>query len=64
MVIVSKERIQKQPGFMYFVGKDGYVWAAPMKHNKTGQKHRVGNEHIPPMGKMCFVNKDGYVETK
>ena len=35
---IGKEKIQREKGFLYFIGKDGYVWAAPMKHNKTGQE--------------------------
>ena len=39
---IGKEKIQREKGYLYFIGKDGYVWAAPMKHNKTGRKKKVG----------------------
>ena len=39
---IGKEKIVREKGFLYFIGKDGYVWAAPMKHNKTGKKKKVG----------------------
>ena len=35
---IGKEKILREKGYLYFIGKDGYVWAAPMKHNKTGKK--------------------------
>ncbi len=59
---IGSERIAREEGYLYFVGKDGYVWAAPMKHNKKGRKKRVGNEKIEKEeGFMYYVGKDGYV---
>jgi hypothetical protein len=47
---------------LYFIGKDGYVWAAPMKHNKTGKKKKVGTEKIAKeSGFMYYIGKDGFV---
>jgi hypothetical protein len=43
---VNWKKIQREKGYMYFIGKDGFVWAAPMKHNKTGVKKRVGTERV------------------
>ncbi len=43
---IGKEKIQREKGYLYFIGKDGYVWAAPMKHNKSGKKKKVGTEKI------------------
>ena len=34
----------REGGYLYTVGEDGYVWAYPMKHNKTGKKKRVGTK--------------------
>jgi hypothetical protein len=45
---VPREKIKREKGFLYFIGKDGYIWAAPMKHNKTGVKHKVGTQKVPP----------------
>jgi calcineurin-like phosphoesterase family protein len=39
---IGKEKIQREKGYLYFIGKDGYVWAAPMKYNTTGKKKKVG----------------------
>jgi hypothetical protein len=55
-------KIAKEKGFMYYIGKDGYVWAAPMKRNKTGRKKKVGTEKIAKeKGFMYYIGKDGYV---
>jgi len=59
---IGSEKIAREEGYLYFVGKDGYVWAAPMKHNKKGRKKRVGNEKIEKEeGFMYYVGKDGFV---
>jgi len=59
---VGNEKISREDGYLYYVGKDGYVWAAPMKHNKGGRKKKVGNEKISKKeGFMYYVGKDGYV---
>ena len=50
---IGKEKIQREKGFLYFIGKDGYVWAAPMKHNKTGKKKKVGTEKIAKEKASC-----------
>ncbi len=59
---IGKEKIKREPGYLYYVGKDGYVWAAPMKHNKSGKKKKVGKEKIKKEpGWMYYVGSDGYV---
>ncbi|MFN3910009.1 MAG: hypothetical protein ACK4J0_02135 [Candidatus Anstonellaceae archaeon] len=59
---VGNEKIQREDGYIYYVGKDGYVWASPMKHNKKGKKKKVGNEKIQKKsGFMYYIGKDGYV---
>ena len=64
MVRISKTAIQRQPGYLYYLGKDGYVWASPMKSNVGGKKHRAGNEHVVRPKGMCWIGSTGYVETK
>jgi hypothetical protein len=64
MAIISKTPIQKRTGYLYYVGKDGYVWGSPMPSNKGGTKYRAGNELINRGGRMAFINSQGYVETK
>ncbi|MCD6549442.1 hypothetical protein J7K41_01890 [Candidatus Micrarchaeota archaeon] len=59
---IGKEKIEREPGYLYYVGKDGYVWRAPMKFNKRGRKKRVGTEKIiKEPGYMYYVDKKGYV---
>jgi hypothetical protein len=63
---VGSERVKREDGFLYYVGKDGFVWAAPMKHNKRGRKKKVGGEKIEKRsGYMYYLGSDGFVyETK
>ena len=59
---VGSERVKREDGYLYYIGKDGYVWAAPMKHNKKGKKKKVGSEKISKeSGCMYYLGKDGYV---
>lgn len=59
---IGTERITREGGYLYYVGKDGFVWAAPMKHNKRGRKKKIGSEKIrKEKGFMYYVGKDGYV---
>jgi len=43
---VSKERIEREEGYLYYLGKDGYVWRTPMRGNFKGRTARIGTEHI------------------
>ncbi|PIU09501.1 hypothetical protein COT30_04145 [Candidatus Micrarchaeota archaeon CG08_land_8_20_14_0_20_49_17] len=59
---VSSEKIAKEDGYLYFLGKDGYVWRVPMKHNKKGSKKKVGSEQVTKTdGYMYYVDGAGYV---
>lgn len=59
---IGKEKVNREEGYLYYIGKDGYVWATPMKHNKSGRKKRVGNERIEKQeGYLYFLGRDGYV---
>jgi hypothetical protein len=59
---IGSERIDRQDGYLYFVGKDGYVWRVPMKHNKRGTKKKVGTERImKEKGFLYYVGSDGAV---
>ncbi|MEM0106618.1 MAG: hypothetical protein QXD11_00315 [Candidatus Micrarchaeaceae archaeon] len=59
---IGKEAVQKEDGYLYYVGKDGYVWRAPMKTNPKGKKQRVGSEKIEKEdGYFYFIDKKGYV---
>jgi len=59
---IGSERISREDGYLYFVGKDGYVWRVPMKHNKRGSKKRVGSEKVSKeRGFLYYVGSDGFV---
>ena len=59
---VGNERIEREDGYLYYLGKDGYVWRVPMKSNKTGTKERIGTEHIErEKGYFYFIDDEGYV---
>jgi hypothetical protein len=59
---LSKERIKNEKGYLYYLGKDGYLWKTPTKLNKSGKKARVGSEKISREdGYMYFLDKKGYV---
>jgi len=59
---VTKEPIKREPGYLYFLGKDGFVWQNPMKSNKSGKKAKVGKEKVErEKGYLYFVDSEGYV---
>jgi len=59
---VSKEKIAREDGYLYYVGKDGFVWRSPMKVNKRGTKKKVGSEKINrKKGYMYYIDRSGYV---
>jgi len=64
MEIVGREKINKERGFFYFVGRDGFVYKVPLRHSKIENKEpqRVTNEPIKlEKGFVYFVNKEGFV---
>ncbi|MEW5996007.1 MAG: hypothetical protein AB1657_00220 [Candidatus Micrarchaeota archaeon] len=59
---IGSEKIMREEGYLYFVGKDGYVWRVPMKHNKRGSKKKVGTQRVDKKrGYLYYVGDDGYV---
>ena len=54
---IGSEKISREDGYLYFVGKDGYVWRVPMKHNKRGGNEKVSKER----GFLYYVGSDGFV---
>ena len=59
---IGTEKITREPGYLYYVGKDGYVWQVPTKLNKSGKKKRIGTEKIERKeGYMYYIDKNGYV---
>ncbi len=59
---VGKEQIKRENGYLYYLGKDGFIWKSPMKTNKKGKKAKVGTEKISrESGTMYYLDKAGYV---
>jgi len=59
---IGKEKITRENGYLYYIGKDGFVWRAPMASNKRGTKKKVGTEKIVRQkGCMYYVDKAGFV---
>ena len=59
---IGSEKIERENGYLYFLGKDGFVWKTPMKTNPRGRKGKVGGEKVKrDQGFLYFVDKSGYV---
>ena len=59
---IGKERITREDGYLYYLGKDGFIWKTPTARNKRGKKARVGTEKIArDKGTMYYLDKAGYV---
>ncbi|MGI0100737.1 MAG: hypothetical protein ACREBH_03425 [Candidatus Micrarchaeaceae archaeon] len=59
---IGSERLQREDGYLYFLGKDGFVWKTPMKTNTRGRKSKVGSEKVKrEQGFLYFIDKSGYV---
>lgn len=62
---ITNEKLSREDGYLYYLGKDGYVWKSPMRHNKKGRKSKVGAEKVDRKKGYMYYVKDGYVfETK
>lgn len=58
---ISKEKVDREDGYLYFLGKDGFVWRTPMRNNPRGRKAKVGSEKIKRQdGYLYFVDSKGY----
>ena len=59
---VGREKIEREDGYLYFLGKDGYAWRTPMKTNSRGRKSKVGSEKVSRQdGFLYFIDKSGYI---
>jgi len=59
---IGSEKISRESGYLYFIGKDGYVWRTPMRANKRGSKKRIGSEKIDKKsGYLYYLDESGYV---
>jgi hypothetical protein len=59
---LTKEKVEREDGYLYYLGKDGYAWRTPMKNNPRGRKSKVGSEKVSRQdGYLYFIDKNGYV---
>ena len=59
---IGSEKVSREDGYLYFLGKDGYVWKTPMKNNPRGRKGKVTSERVSrASGYLYFIDKSGYV---
>tara|TARA_B100001778_G_C18345812_1_gene519662 strand:- start:104 stop:331 length:228 start_codon:yes stop_codon:yes gene_type:complete len=61
---VAKTNVQKEKGYLYYLGKDGDVWASRMARgsDKGGDKKMVGKAGVNrESGWLYFIDKDGDV---
>lgn len=42
---VGREKINREKGFLYYIGKDGYVWRISAQTQK-GRREKVGKKHL------------------
>jgi len=59
---VGTEQTKRVKGYLYYLGKDGFLWKTPVKLNKSGKKGRVGTQKFKrEAGYMYFLDKKGFV---
>ncbi|MCL4389155.1 MAG: hypothetical protein M1528_00940 [Candidatus Marsarchaeota archaeon] len=59
---IGSERVGREDGYLYYLGKDGYVWRTPMRTNRRGRKAKIGSERVRrEEGYLYFIDKGGYV---
>ncbi len=59
---VGREQVEREDGYLYFLGQDGYVWRTPMRNNPRGRKSKIGSERVQrEEGYLYFIDKNGYV---
>ena len=59
---IGREKIERENGYLYYVGSDGFAYKAPMKANPRGRKGKVTEEKVKrDSGYLYFVDKAGYV---
>ena len=59
---ISSEKISREDGYLYYLGKDGFAWRTPMKTNTRGRKAKIGSEKVRrEEGFLYFIDKSGYI---
>lgn len=59
---IGTEKITRERGYLYYLGKDGRIWRTPTRLNRDGTKRPVTAERYRRIdGYMYFVDKAGFV---
>ena len=59
---IGKKKIKKEPGYLYYIGRYGYVHRTPMARNKRRRREKIGEEKINKRnGYLYYLDKSGYV---
>jgi hypothetical protein len=59
---VGNEKIERENGYIYYVGTDGYVYRVPTRNNPHGKKARVSKTAVKrEPGYLYYLDKNGYV---
>jgi len=59
---ITDERVDRDEGYLYYLGRDGFVWRTPMRSNTRGRKAKIGSEKVSRAeGYLYFVDQKGYV---
>ncbi len=59
---MTDENVDREDGYLYYLGKDGFVWRTPMRNNPRGRKGKVGSERVSREdGYLYFIDQKGYV---
>jgi hypothetical protein len=65
ILVLDKDRhykkLEREKGYLYFTGKDGNLWAAPMKYNKNGRKKMLAIDY-PKKVKFERIIEPGFWE--
>jgi len=62
-VRIGTERVERERGYLYYLGIDGYVHrVGTASSGVNGWDERAGKERIPRLGGcMYFLDKNGYI---
>lgn len=63
--VIARTEIKREPGYLYYVGKDCNVWCCKMKRGKSGSAgtaKKIANTDIKrETGYLYFIDKSGNV---
>ena len=61
---IGREKIEREDGYLYYVGSDGFAYKAPMKSNPRGRKAKVTEEKVKRDVGLPVLRRQGRVCSK